>query len=496
MSKQPNLLFIFSDQHAAAVTGCYGNPVAETPALDRLAARGVTFDNAYCPSPLCTPSRMSMMTARHPYRNHVWGNEDVLHSGLPTMAHALGAAGYDPLLVGRLHSVGPDQLLGYARREIGDHHANWAGLARVDMGPLQGTASPDRRSLKQSGTGLSAYEVKDGDVVARALDELDTIASELRSGERERFAMTVGLMLPHAPFVAQKADYDRFAGKVGLARNRPGAVEDDHPWIAAWRRFREITDVSEAEELRARTAYYALVTAMDRMIGQVLDKLEALGLADDTLVVYASDHGEQIGEHGLWWKHTFYEDSAKVPLIMAWPGQLPAGERRDQVVNLIDVTATMLAALEAPPLPNSDGVSFLEVARDGTAPWDNVTFCEYCQGSRFDWGVPGVTLNRMVRDGRLKLNYYHGMPCQLFDLIADPNELHDLAADPAHAATRERLEALVLRDWDPLAIEAEIEGNIPAKALLQRWAQQVKPPNTLMWEMLPQHNRLDEPRDG
>ena len=174
---------------------------------------------------------------------------------------------------------------------------------------------------------------------------------------------------------------------------------------------------------------------------------------------------------------------------------LPAGERRSQVVNLIDVTATMLDATGAPPLPDADGVSFLNVARDGSAPWRNLTFSEYCQGSMFDWGVPGLTLNRMVRDGRYKLNYYHGMPSQLFDLESDPDEQHDLADDTAYAAVRAQLEALVLRDWDPLAIGAEIEGNIAKKALLQAWARQVQPASTHMWEMLPQYNRLDYRRN-
>lgn len=491
MRDRPNLLFIFSDQHAARVAGCYGNTIAETPHLDALAAGGLTFDAAYCPSPLCTPSRMSMLTARHPFRNKVWGNEDVLHSGLPTMAHALGAAGYNPTLIGRLHSVGPDQLLGYARREVGDHHANWLGVERVDMGPLEGTASPDRRSLRQSGAGLSAYEVKDGDVVDAALDELEDIARNLGSGTIDRFALTVGLMLPHAPFVAQPDDYARFQGRVGPARNRPPPPDQEHPWLARWRRHRDIVDVSDAEERRARTAYYALVTAMDREIGRILQRLDELGLADDTLVVYTSDHGEQIGEHGLWWKHTFYEDSVKVPLIMRWPGGLPAGHRRDQVVNLIDVTATILDALGAPPLVNGDGVSFLDVARNGDAAWRNLTFSEYCQGSRFDWGIPGTTLNRMVRDDRYKLIYYHGHPPQLFDLRTDPEETRDLAGDPAHAAVLRQLQADVLRGWDPVVIEAEIERNIADKEILQHWAARVQPPSDYLWQMLPHHNRLD-----
>lgn len=489
--KRPNLLFIFSDQHAARVTGCYGNGVAETPNLDRLAARGVTFDAAYCPSPLCVPSRMSMLTARHPHRTGVWGNEDVMSPALPTMAHALGAAGYRPTLVGRLHSVGPDQMLGYARREVGDHHANWSGVPRVDMGPLEGSASPDRRSLRHSGAGQSAYEVKDEAVTDRALEVLDELAADLRAGRRENFALTVGLMLPHAPFVARKADLDRFAGRVGRAERRAPANGHAHPWLSAWSGHRDIVDVTDAEELRARTAYYALVYSMDRMIGRILDRLDALGLRDDTLVVYTSDHGEQIGEHGLWWKHTFYEDSVRVPLIMALPGSLPEGQRRDQVVNLIDVTATMLEATGAPPLTNGDGVSFWRLAQDDAVPWQNLTFSEYCQGSRFDWGIPGTTQSRMVRFGRYKLNYYHRMPPQLFDLQDDPDEMSDLADCPRHAAIRAQLLREVLRGWDPDEIEARIEQRIADKTILRDWANQVQPPSTHLWPMQADHNRLD-----
>jgi len=491
--KQPNLLFIFSDQHAARVTGCYGNPIIDTPALDALAARGVTFDNAYCPSPMCVPSRMAMLCARYPCHTRVWGNEDILNSGMPTMAHSLGAAGYDPVLVGRLHSVGPDQMQGYARREIGDHHANWSGMPRVDMGPLEGTASPDPRSLQLAGIGQSAYQVKDEDVTTRALEVLDELAADVRSGRRQRFAMTLGLMLPHAPFVARKEDYAHYDGRIELAGRRAPDSQNEHPWLATWRAHRGISHVNEIQELQARTAYYALVSAMDRMIATVLERLDSLGLSDDTLVVYSSDHGEQIGEHGLWWKHTFYEDSVKVPLIMAWPGQLPAGERREQVVNLIDLTATMLEATGAPPLPNADGHSFLDVARDNNAPWCNLTFSEYCQGSRFDWGIPGTTQNRMVRNERFKLVYYHRLPAQLFDLHNDPDELCDLASDPAYVTVRHQLEHQVLQGWDPDAIEAEIEQNIAAKALLRDWAQAVKPASRFLWPMLAEHNRKDPP---
>lgn len=486
-----NLLFLFSDQHAAKVAGCYGDALAQTPSLDRLAEEGVTFDAAYCPSPICTPSRMSMMTARHPYRNGVWGNQDVLHSGIPTFAHALGAAGLRPALIGRLHSVGPDQLLGYSEREVGDHHANWTGLSRTDMGPLQGTASPDRRSLRQSGAGQSAYEVKDEDVTEAALDRLGRYADDINSGRCEQFSMTVGLMLPHAPFVARAEDFAQFKDCVGLAFPRAPVPCDDHPWIAAWREATGSQDVSEAEELRARAAYYGLVTAMDRMIGRILDRLEELGLKEDTLVVYASDHGEQIGTHGLWWKHTFYEASVRVPMILRWPGSLPAGERRDQVVNLTDLTATMLDAMGAPALPDACGASFLSVAKDADAPWIDRTFSEYCQASQMDWAPPGTTQNRMIREGQYKLCYYHGYRVQLFDLVEDPLEENDLVDSPRHAAIRNSLTAEVLRGWDPEAIGRQLEASLPGKKLMADWARVAEPPSAHVWPMRPEHNRLD-----
>ena len=130
----PNLLFIFSDQHARHVAGCYGDQVVATPNIDRIAAEGVRFDNAVCPSPICVPSRMSMLTGRHPFRQSCWTNDDVLPSGTPTWLHAMGAAGYRPALMGRLHAIGPDQLHGYAEREIGDHSPNVPGVPRQSLG--------------------------------------------------------------------------------------------------------------------------------------------------------------------------------------------------------------------------------------------------------------------------------------------------------------------------------------------------------------------------
>jgi choline-sulfatase len=178
---------------------------------------------------------------------------------------------------------------------------------------------------------------------------------------------------------------------------------------------------------------------------------------------------------------------------MRWPGELPAGERRSQVVNLVDVTATILDALGAPRLENADGNSFLAVARDATAPWKNVTFSEYCAGSAFDFTIPGkTTQNRMIREGDYKLCFYNGMPSQLFDLRNDPDETHDLSDDPRHQPVKRWLTSLILNEWNPDAIEARIESSIPDKRIMQSWAISVQPESRFIWTMRPEYNLLDK----
>ena len=182
--RRPNLLFLFSDQHAQRIAGCYGGLRDLTPNLDRLAAEGVTFDNTYCPSPLCVPSRMSMLSGRWPYEQECWTNDDYLRSDAPTWLHALGAAHYRPVLAGRLHSMGPDQLHGYAERMVGDHSPNWGGVPRHDLGVLEKANDPWRESLERSGIGQSAYQVKDVETAASACEHLRHIGEARRAGSR------------------------------------------------------------------------------------------------------------------------------------------------------------------------------------------------------------------------------------------------------------------------------------------------------------------------
>lgn len=483
MTRPPDILFLFSDQHARDVAGCYGDPLGATPHLDALAGRGVTFTDAYCPAPICTPSRMSLLTGRWPHEQSCWTLEDGLASDLPTFAHGLGAVGYRTISVGRMHSVGPDQHHGFAERIGGDAGPNWLGVARQRLGPLAGAQGPSgpgpgglARSLACAGPGQSGYEVVDEATAAAACERLAALGRARAAGDDTPFMMQVGFLLPHCPFVARPADYARFAGRVPpprLPRSQP-----EHPWIAGWREEGCTGGATAVQVDRARTAYWGLVHALDARIGRILAALGGSGLDRDTLIVYASDHGEQAGERGLWWKNTFYEQSVGVPLVLAWPGRLPPGARCPRVANLADLGATFLAAAGAPPLPRSRGRSLLGVAADPAAPWEDATFSEYVTDSASPWTGRVPTTQRMLRAGRWKYVHVEGTRPMLFDLAADPGEAVDLGDSEAHAEVRRSLAARLLAGWDAAAIRREVDARTAEKRILRDWGARTRPPST------------------
>jgi choline-sulfatase len=483
-TQRPNLLYIHSDQHNPYVTGCYGDPLVQTPHLDNLTAQGVVFENVYCPSPICVPSRMSMLSGRYPHENEVWTNSHTLDSGIPTFAHAMGGAGYHPVLIGRMHALGPDQLHGYAERLVGDHGPNHPGGRGVDHGTLSGTAGPARVSLEKSGPGQSAYQVHDEDVTAATVDYLNRLGVRKRAGVlHEPFSVSIGFMMPHQPFVARQEDYALYAGKMTPPRNPEPFSENLHPYFRWWRERCGIVEVSDAEVLRARTAYWALVTRMDVMIGEILTALRENRLDENTIILYSSDHGEQVGEHGLWWKQTFYEESVKVPAILSFPGVLPEGVRCNRVVSSLDLNATMLDAMNAPALPNSRGRSVLPLLHSENTEWDDTAFSEYCT----DEGC----YHRMVRHGDWKLNYYHGQPPQLFNLKDDPHELHDRAGDETCREIREELTQKVLDGWNPEHIAEKMAGKRADLKVLSGWARHTQPPDRYRWNLMPEMDYLD-----
>ncbi len=455
-----NILVIMSDQHHPRFMSCAGGPFAETPNLDRIARAGARFESACCPSPLCGPSRMSFLSGLYPCRTGVYANGQALPSDIPTLAHALGAAGYETALVGRMHIVGPDHAHGFERVFPADVTASTLGGGLSPI--LDGLhAGGGVESLTLSGAGGNPYQLYDDLVTRRACE---FIAS---SDRRRPFAMVVGFALPHNPYVCSEEDYDRWKDRVRLpvvAPDDPGAT---HP--ALRETFERLARATAEDARRSLAAYCGSISALDRRVGLILDALERAARPEPTLMVYTSDHGEMAGEHGLWHKSCFFEAAVGVPLLMSLPGEIPAGVVLRPGVNLTDLTATLLDLAGAEPLPEADGRSFRALWRGGT--WEGTVFSEL--GTRWRRSL----LARMVRRGSMKYVYYHDLPDLLFDLERDPEERRNLAEVPEYAVLRAELRALVLHDWDPQVISKGLDRWKRRNGVIDRWRRAAGPPD-------------------
>lgn len=453
---QPNILVIMSDEHAPQFSGAYGHPLVRTPRMDALAAAGVLFEHAYCNTPLCAPSRASFMTGRYPHHTGAWDNATPLASDAVTWAHLLRAAGYDVVLAGKQHFIGPDQLHGFRAQLARDLHAEhahaiyaWAEGMRVAPQPWPG--------LAQAGPGTTV-EIETDDAVE------DAALAYLRDPARKAqpWAMQVGFIAPHFPLVVPQRFWDEYPPEsVNLPILPPGHLDQQHP---VYQRMRAMFGMAKEfpEELtrRGRAGYYGLIAYLDEKIGRLLDALDATGQREHTLVIYTSDHGEMAGEHGMWRKSNFYEQSVRVPLVLQWPGRLPAARRVAGVVSLVDVVATLLDAAGVEPVAPLDGESLLPLARGEAADWKNEAFAEYL--------AHGVARPMaMLRRGRYKLNYSLDDPPELYDLATDPGEFHDLAGDLGHAPVREELRARLLAHWNPVELERQVRQSQRERILIR-----------------------------
>ena len=500
----PNIIWIQSDQHNPAVIGAYGDKVVETPNLDKLAENGTIIKNAYCASPICVPSRMSSITGRFPHETQVWTNDQTLNSAFPTVAHSLGSVGYNPIQIGRMHFNGIDQYHGFAKRFVGDHSPNYPGSPRqVDHGVLSGTAGPNRSSLEKSGKGQNAYEVHDEEVAERT----DSILNDIRKTNIEKKSplyISIGLMLPHQPFVAREKDFAKYEGKVPLPTVPAESLEKCHPYIKWWRERTGINSVTEEEILRARTAYWALCDRTDALIGNILSSLKKNNLLDNSIIIYTSDHGEQVGERGLWWKQTFYENSVKVPAIISWPEKLPKGQILDNVINQFDINSTLLDIAGAPQLPRSHGQSMLSMLNNNGEKWENTAFSEYCMDDSdtsrsFSANLGGIDIhaksggvqNRMLRKDNWKLNYYNGYDPELFDLQEDPLETNNLWKDKSISGIKSTLMDNILEGWNPNWIQNHMRVLKKEQTIMEDWASKIDPEDELRWDLKTEYDKLE-----
>jgi choline-sulfatase len=444
-----NVLLVMSDEHRPDALGRAGHPLVETPTLDRIADDGTRFTNAYCSSPLCAPSRASFATGRYVHDIGHWDNATPYDGTPRSWGHHLTDHGVDVTTVGKL-DFQPGSDDGFDDQRVAFHREtpDVNGLHRDP--PIVRDAARER--ILAAGPAESDNEAwyceREDRVTEEAIAFLEARADEAMGNDdaNERpWVCWVNYILPHFPLVAEPSYYERYPeDDVALPIDYPPG--DDHPILNELRAHFDGADLAEETLRRTRSAYYALCTALDDNVERLVDTLDRLGIAEDTLVVYASDHGEPLGDHGVWWKCCMYESSVGVPLAMRGPGVV---ERTvDAPVSLLDLVPTMADAVGVPQDPTWRGRSLLDVAGGGDPDTERAVFSEY--------HAHGVSCGMfMLRRGRYKYVYYPDNPDQLFDTESDPEELTNLASDPEYADVRAEFERR-LRDHldeDPDAID-------------------------------------------
>ncbi|MEM8793490.1 MAG: sulfatase-like hydrolase/transferase [Pseudomonadota bacterium] len=443
MSKPHNLLIVISDEHRRDAMGCMGHPIVKTPHLDALAARGTVFDNAYTPSPMCVPTRAALACGEHVHRCRYWDSATAYEGKRTSWMHRVRDVGVEVTSIGKLHFRSGEDDNGWSEEILPMHvvgGVGWvAGLLRENP-PEYHQAGELAADV---GQGASTYTDYDRQITEAAEEWLKNRGDDPWIG-------FVSLVSPHYPLTAPEEFYALYdPDEMPLPVAYEPEARPDHPEIAHLLKFFDYDTYFDPAKLReAKAAYFGLCSFMDHCVGRVLAALEASGQADDTLVLYTSDHGEMLGDHGIWTKQVMYEASAGVPMILAGPS-VPAGHRVKTGASLIDIapTALELAGTSA-DLP---GASLVWLANAPDDP-DRTILSEYHDGG-------SSTGAFMVRWDRWKLVHYAGQPDQLFDLTADPDELTDLARpgvnDPVVQAAieegRRRLHAIC----DPDEVNAQ-----------------------------------------
>ncbi|WP_429807884.1 choline-sulfatase [Ensifer sp. B1-9] len=457
MTARPNILIIMADQ----LNGKFfpDGPAAflHAPNLNALAARSARFRNNYTSSPLCAPARASFMAGQLPSRTRVYDNAAEYQSSIPTYAHHLRRAGYYTALSGKMHFVGPDQLHGFEER------------LTTDIYPADFGWTPDYRKPGEridwwyhnlgSVTGAGVAEITnqmeyDDEVAFLANQKLYQLSRENDDADRRPWCLTVSFTHPHDPYVARKKFWDLYEDcehllpEVGML---PEHQQDPHSRRIMHSCDYGNFDLTEDNIRRSRRAYFANISYLDEKVGELLDTLTRTRMLDDTLILFCSDHGDMLGERGLWFKMNFFEGSARVPLMVAGPG-VPPGLHLAPTSNL-DVTPTLadLAGISLDEVkPWTDGISLVPMI-NGEERSEPVLM-EYAAEASY---APLVA----IREGKWKYVHCALDTDQLYDLDADPLELKNLAANPetpVQAATLQAFRDMCAAHWDMEAFDAAV----------------------------------------
>jgi choline-sulfatase len=437
-SRRPNVLLICADDHAVHAVGAYGNPLARTPNIDRLAASGLRFDRAYCNSPVCTASRQSFLTGRYPRTIGVTELKTPLPEAEETLADLLAAAGYATVAIGKMH-FNSNLTHGFElRRDAPDHARMLAARGRAPLPddlPVQPTWRPFR---DPAAIWLNSACLPLGSVAADMPGTwyAEEAARFLEQSHQAPFLLVVSFTEPHSPYHFPV----EFRGR-RRAEEFPAIVAgpEDNAQIPAI--FR---DLSAQEKQGIAAAYHTSVEFLDGNVGRVLDALDRSGQADDTLVIYLGDHGYLLGQHGRFEKHCSFEEAIRSPLLMRLPGVIPTGGAAPALVEFVDIVPTVLEVCGVECPAAVQGRSLVPLLRDARGGHRDYVVVEYAPNDE-----------AVIRDERWKLVYQRGRrrrddgydpgtplagpSLRLYDELHDPQELTNLAARPEHAETVARL---------------------------------------------------------
>ena len=465
MTRPPNILLIMADQLSAPFLSSHGGP-AITPNIDRLAAQGTTFRSAYSNSPLCAPARFAMMSGQLNSKIGAYDNASEFPSSIPTFAHHLRGAGYQTSLVGKMHFVGADQLHGYEERLTTD-------IYPADFGWTPNWADSEGRfdwwfHNMDSVVGAGVVDVSnqldfDDDVGYRSVRKLRDIA---RGSDDRPWMMTASFTHPHDPYLARQEFWDLYDhDEIPLPVTGPIDDDDLDPHSRRLRRVicADTTEVTDEQIRTARHAYLANISYVDHHIGAMLDVLERHDMADDTVVIFTADHGDMLGERGLWYKMSYFEHSCRIPLVMRLPGT-GVGTVDTSHTSLLDIAPTLLdiAGIEVPD--EMDGASLLPLVGAPDDP-DRLVVGEYL-------GEGAVAPIFMIRRGDHKFVWSEPDGAQLYDLVADPHERTDLVGRVEHGDLVADFTAEVLDRWDHSEIDRAVRSSQQARAVVDRALRQ------------------------
>lgn len=445
--KPTNLLIIMSDEHNPKVMGASGHPIVKTPNIDALAAGGTMFGSAYTTCPVCVPARAAFAVGKYVHQIGYWDNADAYEGAIPSWHHRLRARGHRVVSIGKLHFRGhPEDDNGFSEEiipmNIIEGKGDLMGLVRNDL-PERGLSW---KIAKLAGPGETPYTAYDREICTRAQIWLREEAPRYRD---QPWVLFVSFVCPHFPLVAPAEFYYRYPlDRMPLPKQYGESERPAHPYLQDYASSFVYDRFFDEEKLRkAIAAYYGLCTFLDDNIGKVLRALEDTGLAENTRVLYTSDHGDNLGARGLWGKSTMYEEVAGVPLIMNGP-DVPRDLRITTPANHVDVYPAIMECVgeDRPEMYDGHpGYSLFKLAA-GDQPDRNV-LSEY-------HGMGSTTGAFMIRHGRYKYVHYVAYRPQLFDLENDPEELRDLAEDPRHAGMLAECRARLYAICDPAEVDA------------------------------------------